>query len=79
MTEYFSTIPQKERLNVEFVCMDMWKPYKQIVNQFLPNATIVIDSFHVLQTIKACIKNLEMGAMRQKNGTIVIKFTNCVD
>ena len=60
MTEYFSTIPQKERLNVEFVCMDMWKPYKQIVNQFLPNATIVIDSFHVLQTIKACIKNLEM-------------------
>ena len=60
MTKYFSTIPQKEWLNVEFVCMDKWTPYKQIVNQFLPNATIVIDSFHVLQTIKACIKNLEM-------------------
>ena len=81
MTEYFSQIPLKERLNVEFVNMDMWKPYKQITHSFLPNAIIVIDSFHVIQTIKKCIKDLEMKIYynydeRSKERKLLKKYFN---
>ena len=61
LDEYFSNISLKERLNVEFVSMDMWKTYKIITRKFLPNAIISIDPFHVIYTIKRCIKDLEMS------------------
>ena len=61
LTDYFSQIPLKERLNVEFVSMDMWKTYKIITQKFLPNAVISIDPFHVIYTIKRCVKDLEMS------------------
>ena len=60
LTNYFNKICPKELLNVEFVIMDMWKTYKEISRKFFPNAIIAIDSFHVLQLIKTCIKDMEM-------------------
>lgn len=47
LTRYFIQIPNPER--VEVVVMDMWKPYRDVVRQFLPAARIVIDKFHVLR------------------------------
>jgi transposase len=39
---------------VELVAMDMWRPYKEAVNAVLPQATVVIDKFHVLRLANAC-------------------------
>jgi transposase len=40
-------LADKER--VELAAMDMWRPYKEAVNAVLPQATIVVDKFHVLR------------------------------
>ena len=37
------------RLGVEAVCVDMWKPYRQSIEQWLPQCRIVYDKFHVMQ------------------------------
>ncbi len=37
--------------NTKVVTMDMTNTYKHAVQYVLPNATIVIDKFHVLQTV----------------------------
>ena len=31
------------------VAIDMWKPYKDSVNQVLPDAVVVVDKFHVIK------------------------------
>ena len=59
LKNYFINFSLIERLNVEVVIMDMWSPYRDIVKEFFPNAIISIDSFHVIQQLKFCIKRIE--------------------
>ena len=47
-----------ERRIVTHVCMDMYSPYKSMVNTFLPNAIICIDSFHVVKKVTDCLNGL---------------------
>ena len=55
--EYFSSIPVKERYSVKFLICDMYKPYMNFVKIYFPNATIVVDSFHVIQWINNKLNN----------------------
>nr|WP_190322132.1 ISL3 family transposase [Candidatus Enterovibrio escacola] len=47
LLRYFTKREDRER--IEFVAMDMWRPYKDTVETMIPNATIVIDKFHVVK------------------------------
>ena len=47
--------------NIQEVSIDLWKPYKSIVNKLLPNAEVVADRFHVMKQI-----NQELDAERKK-------------
>lgn len=40
---------QRGRDRVEVVCQDMFHPYKDVTHALLPNATVVIDKFHVVR------------------------------
>ena len=40
---------KEERAGIEFVTTDMHGPYRQVVHKMLPNATQVVDKFHVLR------------------------------
>lgn len=44
---YFKNMPDREK--VEWVCTDMWRPFKRSFSEYLPNARLVIDKFHVLK------------------------------
>lgn len=44
---YFAALPDPEK--VEWVCTDMWRPFKRSFQPYLPNATLVIDKFHVVR------------------------------
>ena len=50
-SNYFSSIPPKERYSVRFLVCDMYKPYAAYIKNHFPNAALVIDSFHVIQWI----------------------------
>lgn len=47
MKPFFQTLPDRER--VEWVCSDMWRPFKESFGPYLPNAKLVIDKFHVVK------------------------------
>jgi transposase len=36
---------------IEYVSIDLWKPYKSLVEKLIPNATVVADRFHVMKQI----------------------------
>ncbi|MDY0191810.1 MAG: ISL3 family transposase [Desulfuromonas sp.] len=44
---FFKALPDREK--VEWVCTDMWRPFKRSFSEFLPNAKLVIDKFHVVK------------------------------
>ncbi len=44
---FFKDLPDREK--VEWVCTDMWRPFKRSFSQYLPNAKLVIDKFHVVK------------------------------
>ena len=54
--KFLSSIPHKE--NIQCVTMDMWQPYKDAVNEVLPNVPIVIDKFHVIKELNNALESI---------------------
>ncbi len=51
--EYFAKIPIKERSKVKFLISDMYAPYLNYVYKYFPNASPVVDSFHVIKALNS--------------------------
>ena len=51
--------------SIEVVCADMSVNYESGVNQFLPNAELVFDKFHVFKMLNDDMNNIRKTAMRQ--------------
>ncbi|MDW0920018.1 ISL3 family transposase [Mannheimia haemolytica] len=47
VTRYLSK--RTDRDLVRYVAMDMWRPYRQAVETMIPDATVIIDKFHVVR------------------------------
>ena len=48
---YFASIPLDERRQVRYLLSDMYNPYLSFVDKYFPNATSVVDAFHVIQWV----------------------------
>jgi transposase len=54
---FFVSIPLSERAGVKYLISDMYNPYISWCRQYFPNATPVVDSFHVIQWIIRKLEN----------------------
>lgn len=63
---YFAKLPDADK--VEWICSDMWRPFKKSFRLHLPNAKLVIDKFHVVRIASLALdterKNLQSGMNR---------------
>ncbi len=59
---WLSWLPGRDRVRI--VTMDMWAPYRDAVQQTLPNALIVVDRWHVQKEIG---KALDAVRVRLRN------------
>ena len=66
VAKYLFKMPNRDK--VQYVAMDMWTPYRDAVTAVLPDATIVIDKFHVVSkanaafdTVRRKIANADKG------------------
>lgn len=50
------------------VAIDMWKPYRDAVNEALPNAVIVIDKFHVVRLANNALEAYRKELRRTLSG-----------
>ena len=46
---FLSKVKVAERRKVEIVAIDMWRPYRDLATVYFPQATVVIDKFHVVR------------------------------
>ena len=56
LTEYFQGI--QNRNDVRYFVMDMNQVYRDLARTYLPNATIVIDRFHVVRYVTWALENV---------------------
>ncbi len=56
LKDFFKSMPDKE--SVEWVCTDMWRPFKASFGQYLPNARLVIDKFHVVKMASEALETM---------------------
>lgn len=62
----------KELNKIRYVTMDMWRPYRDAVNDVIPHAVIVIDKFHI---VKMANEAVEKGrkSIREEMGKDLVK------
>ena len=70
---FFRDLRDRER--VEWVCTDMWRPFKRSFAKYLPNAKLVIDKFHVLKAASEALETERKICQAQlsKNQRIHVK------
>jgi transposase len=49
LDEFFSKMPEAQRVKIEAVAIDMWDPFIKAVTTWCPTAKIVFDQFHVVK------------------------------
>lgn len=62
---FLKTIPQPHRSQISTVCTDMWEGYLNAAREVLPNATVVIDRFHVARQYREALDELRLEEVRR--------------
>lgn len=53
------------RENVQIVCQDMWKPYRDVASKLFPKAAIVVDRFHIQRMANESLEVLRKGIKKE--------------
>lgn len=48
----------KDRDIVQYVAMDMWRPYREAVQEVIPQAKVVVDKFHVVRMANEAMESV---------------------
>ncbi len=62
---WLQTIPAALRSSITTVCTDIWEGYITAVQEVLPDATIVIDRFHVARQYRNAVDDLRKQEVRR--------------
>ena len=67
------------RNDVQYVAMDMWKPYRDAVTDVIPQAKVVVDKFHVVRMANDSMERVRKSmkadlTLKQKRGLMHDRF-----
>ncbi|MDO5707369.1 MAG: transposase [Andreesenia angusta] len=65
MLRYFRKFRRKTRLRVKYVCIDMYRPYVELIKTVFPNAKIIYDSFHIVNLISRALTKTRINSMKK--------------
>ena len=65
LIDYFARIAEKEKENVFYVSIDMYKTYRDVIRLCLPYACICVDSFHVVKFLIICFQKVRIRIMKR--------------
>ena len=64
LIKYFSRYSHKARAKVQFITIDMYSPYVSLIKKMFPNASIIIDKFHLTQLISRSLNKTRIKLMK---------------
>ena len=57
-----------QRGAVQAACVDMWDPFRQSIEQWLPKCRIIYDKFHIMQYANAAVDEVRRAEFFRKGG-----------
>lgn len=77
VTKYLFGLENRDK--VQYVAMDMWNPYKDAVRAVLPDATVVVDKFHVVRMANVAMESVRKSiredlTTKQRRGLMHDRF-----
>jgi transposase len=64
LEEYMKGWSEDFKSGIKYVAIDLWGPYRAVVESMLPNAKAVADRFHVMQNLNKALDNCRKQAKR---------------
>jgi transposase len=61
---YFMRFPLSVRRRVQGIVIDMYQPYVQLIEECFPNASIIIDRFHIAQHMVRAMNGIRIKIMK---------------
>jgi transposase len=69
LDEFFQTqLSAFQRGAVRAACVDMWAPFRQSIDEWLPNCRVVYDKFHIMQHASAAVDEVRRAEFFRKGG-----------
>jgi transposase len=69
LDEFFATQTSVfQRGAIQASCIDMWLPFRQSIEQWLPNCRIVFDKFHIMKHAGAAVDEVRRAEFFRKGG-----------
>ena len=65
LERYLGSWSEADREHVEVVCIDLYEPYRQAIRAKLPDATIVVDPFHVVRGAGEALDTVRRSRQRE--------------
>jgi transposase len=57
-----------QRSVIRAACVDMWEPFRQSLEQWVPNCQIIYDKFHILKHASAAVDEVRRAEFFRKGG-----------
>jgi transposase len=76
LQEFFREHGEVLKDKVIGVCCDMWQPYIDLIEERLPNATLIFDKFHIVQHLNKAVDEVrkeEARELKEKNPELLQK------
>lgn len=69
LDEFFERqLSRFQRSAIRAACVDMWEPFRQGIEQWLPQCRIVYDKFHIMQHAGAAVDEVRRAEFFRKGG-----------
>lgn len=65
LIKYFFYYSYKARSRVKYIVIDMYSPYVSLIKKMFPNASIIIDKFHLTQLISRSLNKTRISIMNK--------------
>jgi transposase len=65
---FFDQLGLRRSRNLQAVCLDMWAPYRDVVSERVPQATLCFDRFHVVRHLNAAVDEVRRSLVRKLAG-----------
>ena len=69
LTEFFQLLGEQGCRRLKGVCCDMWRPYIDVVQQYVPQAILVFDKFHIVSHLMSAVDQVRRDEIREKGKT----------
>jgi len=77
LTAWLNTLTPQVKKGIEVVSIDMWRPYRSVVQKQLPHVQIVADRFHVMKQLNDQLSKARRTIQRKADPEIKDRLKGC--